>query len=193
MKIKWPARSGRAVRNASKSPGLVYDCELAAQIKEGDRKALRHLVERHLGRARNYLLHRLGEGHEQFIDRVLAATLNEALRHIGPYSAGSASTPIELWLIRLVEKNLVRMGRELRIETRASSSQAPNDSDLAQFRGALSRIPERYRAVLILAVVEQMPAADIAAALGVSPAAGMRRLRAALKHLGSALESQEAG
>ena len=46
--------------------------------------------------------------------------------------------------------------------------------------------------VLSLALFEQMPATAIAQTLGVSPAGAMRRLRAALRRVGNALEKQEA-
>jgi DNA-directed RNA polymerase specialized sigma24 family protein len=191
MKINVPSRPETMNNNARKSPGLAYDCELAARLKDGDRNALRQLVERHVGRVRTYLLHRLGEGNDQSADRVLAATFNDALRHINPYANGSATTPMEFWLISLAEKNLKRLGSDPKSASPPASTKVPPDSDLARFRAALTAIPDRFRAVLVLAVIEQMPASEIAQCLGVSPASAMRRLREALKQLGAALEKQE--
>jgi RNA polymerase sigma factor (sigma-70 family) len=208
VKIQLPVQVNRSVRNARKDPGLDYDCEIAARIKEGDRKALRQFVERHIGRVHTYLLHRLSddEGNDGIINELVAATFNEALRRIGPYASSTASTPMDLWLIRLAERNLSKQQRdpahtvasksnnsELRTqnsELRTQNSKPP-PSDLYRFRAALSGIPNRYRAVLSLAVFEQMPAGEIAQSLGVSPARAMRRLRDALRRLNKVLEEQE--
>jgi len=173
--------------NARKDPGLASDCELAARIKEGDREALRRLVERHIGRLHSYLLHRVGDGHDELIDRVVAATFSDALRRITPYAKGTASTPMNLWLIRLAERNLAR--------TRSASPftvDAP-PSDLTRLRAAMSALPNRHKFVLSLAVFEQMPPGDIAAALGTSPSGAMRRLRTALNRVGQVLAKQEGG
>jgi DNA-directed RNA polymerase specialized sigma24 family protein len=100
---------------------------------------------------------------------------------------------MEFWLIRLAEKNLKALGAEGAAAVQASGAPVTQDrSDLYRFRAALSTVPERFRAVLVLAVIEQMPATEIAYSLGLSPAGAMRRLRAALKSIGVALEKQEA-
>jgi DNA-directed RNA polymerase specialized sigma24 family protein len=195
MKIKWPARPDNSGNSMKKSPGLANDCELAARIKEGDRRALRQLVERHIGRVRTYLLHRLGEDRVDTVDRVVALTFGDALHLIGPYATGSASMPMEFWLIRLAEKNLSRMRPDKKSAGEAIDRHAAHaqGSDLARFRAALSGIPDRFRSVLVLAVIEQMPANEIAQCMGVSPASAMRSLRTALKRLGIALDRQGAG
>jgi len=195
MKALWPARpDGTNNSSIKKSPGLAYDCELAARIQEGDRDALRHLIERHIGRVQMYLVHRLGEGRDEIIDKIVTATFGEALRLIGPYANGSAATPMEFWLIRLAEKNLKRLGADKSTTGQLTTGTDPADhSDLARFRAALAAIPERFRAVLVLAVIEQLPAADIAHSLGTSPAGAMRRLHAALKSVSIALRNSEGG
>jgi DNA-directed RNA polymerase specialized sigma24 family protein len=132
------------------------------------------------------------EGNDEIIDAIVKATFSEALRLISPYASGSATTPMEFWLIRLAEKNLKRRGAAPLGSGQAIDADAAQDrSDLARFRAALADVPERFRSVLVLAVVEQMPAADIAHCTGLSPAGAMRRLRAALKSAGAALEKQE--
>ncbi len=191
----------RSVRTARRDPGLEYDCEIAARIKEGDRKALRQFVERHIGRVHTYLLHRLGEGegNDVLIDKVVAATFNQALRRIGPYASSAATTPMDLWLIRIAEKNLSKQQRNPpspvaaksdNSEPRTQNPELPT-SDLTRFREALSALPNRNRAVLALAIFEQMPAGEIAQGLGVSPTRAMRRLRDALKRLSKVLAEQE--
>lgn len=170
--------------NGDKSPGLAYDCDIAARIRQGDRAALKQLIERHTGRVHRYLVHRLGDGNDDIIDRVLAATFTTALRRIGPYANSTASTPMELWLIHIAERKLAGMKTANRPITQ-------HPTDLDRLRAALATLPNRHGFVLSLALFEQMPAAPIAQTLGLSPAAGMRRLRAALKRVGHALEKQE--
>jgi DNA-directed RNA polymerase specialized sigma24 family protein len=184
MKISLPIQLQRDSA-ARKDPGLASDCELAARIREGDRKALRRLVERHTGRLHSYLLHRLGEGSDDQIDRVVAVTFSDALRRLTPYAKGTATTPMNLWLIRLAERNLAR--------TRNASSPKPLNpqSDLTRLRAAMSALPNRHKFVLSLAVFEQMPPSDIAAVLGTTPSGAMRRLRTALKRVGQVLAKQE--
>jgi len=186
MKITLPIQL-RGDGAARKDPGLASDCELAARIKEGDREALRRLVERHIGRLHSYLLHRLGEGHDELVDRVVAATFSDALRRLTPYTKGTATTPMNLWLIRLAERNLAR--------TRSASPSTVDapPSDLTRLHAAMSALPNRHRFVLSLAVFEQMPPGDIAAALGTTPSGAMRRLRSALKRVGQVLAKQEEG
>jgi len=201
VKMRMPVQVNRSVRTTRKDPGLEYDCEIAARIKEGDHKALRQFVERHIGRVHTYLLHRLGEaeGNDALIDKVIAATFNEALRRIGPYASGAATTPMDLWLIRMAEKNLSKQQRNPpstvgskgeNSELRTQNSQL-QPSDLTRFREALSALPNRNRAVLALAIFEQMPAGEIAQSLGVSPTRAMRRLRDALRRLSKVLAEQE--
>jgi DNA-directed RNA polymerase specialized sigma24 family protein len=57
----------------------------------------------------------------------------------------------------------------------------------------MSALPNRHKFVLSLAVFEQMPPGDIAAALGTSPSGAMRRLRTALNRVGQVLAKQEGG
>src|SRR4029453_8051339 len=106
MKLNLPIQRDSAAR---RDPGLANDCDLAAHIKDGDRDALRRLVERHIGRLHSYLLRRLGEGQDDLINKVVAVTFSDALRRLGPYARGTASTPMHLWLIRLAERNLARI------------------------------------------------------------------------------------
>jgi len=203
MKLSLPIQRDNAAR---KDPGLANDCDLAARIKDGDRQALRLLVERHIGRLRSYLLHRLGEGQGDIIDRVVAATFFDALQRLGPYARGTASTPMNLWLIGLAERKLARVRTVSTPKARTpqpgflSGTGFPSEaevlspqSDLTRLRAAMAHLPNRYRFVLALAVFEQMPAGDMAHALGMSPAGAMRRLRAALKRVGKVLAKQEEG
>ncbi|MEO8285856.1 MAG: hypothetical protein ABI670_05435 [Chloroflexota bacterium] len=187
MPIRLP---GQAKQPISREPGLAFDCELAGRVTEGDPGALRQLVDRHAGRVANYLLRRLGEGHDELIDKIVATTFAEAIRHIGPYAKGSATTPMDLWLVRLAEKSLAKQ-RPAPTPVQAQTGQADTPSDLARLRLAMTTIPERQRFVLALAIFEQMPAHEIAQTLPATPAGAMRRLRTALKGVSKALEAQE--
>ncbi len=186
---------------AKKSPGLAYDCELAARIRQSDREALTQLIERHCGRVQSYLIRRLGEHNSTLIETVIASTFSDALKHIGSYASGTASTPMELWLIRLAESKLARRpttvgdeGRRTKDEgltTHNEQETAPDTSDLARLRTSMAVLSNRDNAVLSLALFEQLPAFDIAHALGTTPRGALRRLRSALKRVGKELEKQE--
>jgi DNA-directed RNA polymerase specialized sigma24 family protein len=187
MRINLPVNRGGG---AGRAPGLAYDCDLASRVRQGDREALKQLVERHIGRTHTYLLHRLGEGHDDTIDKVITATFADALRSLGPYSNGTASTPMDLWLIRLAERNLARLRPSSPSAVHPSQAQ-DQPSDISRLRASMSSLPNRYNFVLSLALFEQMTAGDIAYTLGVTPSGAMRRLRAALKRVGKALDKQE--
>jgi RNA polymerase sigma-70 factor (ECF subfamily) len=187
MKITLPIQRDNAAR---KPPGLAYDCELAARVRDGDRDALKLLVDRHMGRVQTYLLHRLGSGHDDTIEKVVAATFADAMRRLGPYARGTASTPMEMWLIRLAERRLAQARPTPPPPVKIDKSADP-PSDLTRLRAAMTALPPRHRFVLALAIYEQMPPADIASTLGVTPSAAMRRLRSALMRVAKALHRQE--
>jgi DNA-directed RNA polymerase specialized sigma24 family protein len=187
MKLTLPLQRDNPAR---KPPGLAYDCELAARVRDGDRDALKLLVDRHMGRVQTYLLHRLGTGHDAMIEKVVAATFTDAMRRLRPYARGTASTPMEMWLIRLAERRLVQARPAAPPPVKVDKATDP-PSDLTRLRSAISSLRPRHGFVLALAVYEQMPPADIAATLGVTPTAAMRRLRAALMRVARVLQQQE--
>jgi DNA-directed RNA polymerase specialized sigma24 family protein len=166
---------------------LAYDRELAARIHAGDRAALERFVDRHAGTVYRYMAHRLGEEQDDLAHRLTAEAISDALGKLGGYARGRADTPVELWLLRVAERRLAKS--KLR---RVPPPDRPDDvePDVDVVRRALSRMPSRRAFPLALAVFQQLTAAEMAGALGTSPARAMRQLRAALKRVGAELERE---
>lgn len=166
------------------SEGLADDCALAAKVSEGDTAALARLLERHQARVSRYLQHRLGAGHEPFIQDVIKATFDDALQHVRPYARGTASIPMEYWLIRLAEQNLVKLQSAVgKTQVRSGLAKAEDvqeEGDLPIVRRALAALPAQDSFVLALALFEGMSAPELAATLGVGQARALKRLRSAL-------------
>jgi DNA-directed RNA polymerase specialized sigma24 family protein len=189
MKLPLPDSLKRDT-SASRSPGLEVDCDLARRIREGDRAALARLLDRHTGRMQSYLHRRLGPGPDRdaLVENVLKATFTEALRKMAPYARGSASVPMEMWLLRLAERNLARVHKKPKGKTHRPSESA---TDLERLRAVMEVLPGKHNSVLALALFEQMPAQEMAQALGTSPTGAMSRLRSALKRTARELTAQE--
>ena len=198
MKLKLPTIRNKQANARNKalpaSEGLAYDCALAARIMEGNTAALERLVERHAARVNRYLHHRLGAGHEPLIQTVVKATFDEALRHLRPYAKGTASTPMEYWLIRLAERNV---GKLQHIKGKPQATVVPQkdgdkaEGDLAIVRRALTALPRTDSFVLALALFEGMSAPEIASSLGVGQAHALARLRSALAAISKQLPISE--
>jgi DNA-directed RNA polymerase specialized sigma24 family protein len=179
----WSRQATQRNNGLPASEGLAYDCALAEKILEGDTTALARLLERHQARVSRYLQHRLGAGHEPFIQDVLKATFDDVLHHIRPYAKGSASTPMEYWLIRLAEHNMIKLqgvAVKAQVGRGPGKAETEDDGDLPIVRRALAALPSQDSFVLALALFEGMSAPEIAATLGVSQARAMKKLRGAL-------------
>jgi DNA-directed RNA polymerase specialized sigma24 family protein len=177
------------------SEGLAYDCVLAAGISEGDTASLDRLLERHAARVNRYLNHRLGTGHEMLVQTIVKATFDEALQHIRPYAKNAASTPMEYWLVRLAERNLIKTQKapvkaQAAVE-KTKKPEAKDESDLAIVRRAMAKIPVEESFVIALALFEGMSAPEIALTLGTGQASSMKKLRSALAALSRALPASE--
>ena len=180
----WNRQASQRSSELPASEGLADDCALAAKVMEGDISALARLLERHQARVSRYLQHRLGAGHEPFIQDVIKATFDDALQHIRPYARGTTSIPMEYWLIRLAEQNLVKLqGAAGKAQVRSGLAKAEDvreEGDLPTVRRALAALQAQDSFVLSLALFEGMSAPELAATLGVGQARALKRLRSAL-------------
>lgn len=163
-----------------RSEGLDFDCALAAGIREGNPVALERLVERHLPRVQRYAEHRLGQGHDDIVWQVVRSTFDDAMRNLGPYARGTATTPFECLLIRMAERNL---GKAIKARADEPARLSESEGDLPVVREAIRKLPRRYAFVLGLAIYEGMSPEEIAQTLGMGQARAMRRLRAALREV----------
>jgi RNA polymerase sigma factor (sigma-70 family) len=189
LSIKIP-RSQPAPHNVE---GLAFDCELAERIRDGDQMALERLVERHMPGVNRYVHHRLGPGHDEQAWSVVRSTFDEALQKLGPYARKSTTTPMGYWLIRLAERNLGKQLSRTRKDRQDKIAFTSNneEEDLAIVRSAMTALPQRYSSVLALALFEGMSTEAIAYTLGVGQARALRRLRAALKQIGTKLAPEQ--
>lgn len=160
-----------------RSPERELDRQLAAGIAEGDREALSRLLTRHLQPLYTYLERRLGPKHDDLISQLVMSTFEEALSKLQPYARGTASLPMRLWLIKLANRHLSRSKREIK----PAADDAKENREVAELRRAILAIPARQQDALSLALFEEMPAREIAQALGVRPGRAMHLLRDGLK------------
>jgi DNA-directed RNA polymerase specialized sigma24 family protein len=183
-----PKGSGR-----SDSPGAQVDRELAARIGKGDREALERLLDRHLDPVYAYIRRRLGPDHDELAAQVVTATFEQALRRMGPYARGTASTPMRLWLFKLAGNHLASrrfwildFGFWSRSVNPKSKIRVPSGrpKSIMALRESIAALPPRKQAVLSLALFEELVAEELAAAAGVSVPRAMRLLRSALRSLG---------
>ncbi len=179
----WNRQTAQRSNELPAAEGLADDCAFAAKVMEGDTAALARLLDRHQARVNRYLQHRLGAGHEPFIQDVIKATFSDALQHIRPYARGTTSVPMEYWLIRLAEHNLVKLqgiAGKAQVPSGPAKEEVQQEGDLPIVRRALTVLPAQDSFVLALALFEGMSAPEIAATLGVGQVSALKRLRAAL-------------
>ena len=180
-----------------RSPGLELDYEIARQIGDGKQVGLERLVERQLAPLHGYLSRRLGPGQEELVEEVVKATFAEAMKKLRPYQRGATTLPMRLWFLRMANRHLARQqarirNYELRItnyETEKRHSVGRESEQLGRLRAAMRDMSPRQQAALALALFEEMPPDEIAAALGVSPGRAMRILREALRRAGGGQSS----
>jgi RNA polymerase sigma-70 factor (ECF subfamily) len=192
------------------SPETVRLLDLAGA---GDAAALGELVTRHRDAVRRFVELRLDpniQGRVDASDVVQEAHL-EAVRRIQDYLA-RRPMPFHLWLCKTAYENLVRLrrqhtevagravGREQSLPDRSSvliarqvvaglapDRQAQEAELAAQVQGALARLDDADREVLLLRTFDGLGNAEAAAVLGIEPAAASKRYGRALVRLKQAL------
>src|SRR6476469_3074931 len=179
----WNRQTAQRNNDLPAAEGLADDSALAAKVLEGDTAALARLLERHQARVSRYLQHRLGAGNEPFVQDVIKATFDDALHHIRPYAKGTTSIPMEYWLIRLAEQNLVKLqgaAGKAQVRSGLHKAEVEAEGDLPIVRRALAALPAQDSFALALALFEGMSAPEIATTLGVGQARALKRLRSGL-------------
>lgn len=173
------------------------DAELVARIGQGDSKAARALVDRHLGRMLTLARRMLGD--EAEAEDVAQEVFLRVWRTAAKWKPGAAK--FETWMHR-VALNLCydRLRRRREVVTDDLPEQidgAPSAYDrLAEadrsgrVAAALKALPERQRAAITLVSFQEMSNIDAAESLGVSVEALESLLARARRTLRAALEGE---
>jgi len=191
-------------RDADESQRSATEPPLPEAIAPGDQPAFDELVAAHQERIRR-MVHRLlgwSDDAEDVVQEVFLAALTGLKRFRGRSSIGT-------WLgaIAVNKCRSHRRFRELGLRllrgfrsTAAPGDTAPQSSldreeTLERVRRAVRSLPAKYREVIVLRYLEEMPIAEVAALTGLSANAvqirlhrGRRRLRSALTGPGRGIE-----
>jgi RNA polymerase sigma-70 factor (ECF subfamily) len=178
---------------ASRDP----DADLVRRIGDGDARAARALVDRHLGRMLTLARRMLGD--EAEAEDVAQEVFLRVWRSAARWRPGEAK--FETWMHR-VALNLCydRLRRRREVVTDAPPErvdEGPNQQDAAEaadrsrrIEAALLELPERQRAAITLVHFEEMSNIEAAAALGVSVDALESLLARARRSLREALAGE---
>ena len=172
--------------------------DLACQIRKDPESGARRLFAEHGARLRAFAL-RLCEDPAAADDLALRA-LSRAVERIGQFRGGDPHTWLCSILVRMRRSDLRRAG--VRAERAAEPGEldalpdpGPDPlaalvarSDAEAVAAAVSRLPELYRAVVLLRYWEEFSLADTAAALGVPLGTAKFRLTRARAILRAGLE-----
>ena len=172
--------------------------DLACQIRKDPESGARRLFAEHGARLRAFAL-RLCEDPAAADDLALRA-LSRAVERIGQFRGGDPHTWLCSILVRMRRSDLRRAG--VRAERAAEPGEldalpdpGPDPlaalvarSDAEAVAAAVSRLPELYRAVVLLRYWEEFSLADTAAALGVPLGTAKFRLSRARAILRAGLE-----
>jgi RNA polymerase sigma-70 factor (ECF subfamily) len=180
-------------------PPTSDDRQLLQRIGRGDRQALTELYARHRQMLFHYLLHLTPD--RGLAEELLQDTLVAVWKSAASFEGRSSVTT---WLIgvtrRQAHNTLRRRGVELvdltEVETMPASEPEPEDALLAtmareQVAEALGCLGPLHREVLMLAFVQELSYAEIAAALGVPIGTVKSRLSYAKRTLKAALVDRE--
>ncbi len=189
MADTWPTTSASDARAGP--AGEVRQSELAERGRRGDVLAFQRLVESQRLRVAR-LAHRL-LGWPDEVDDVVQDVFVSALENAGKFRGDcSPSTWLTTITVNTCRSRRRRLRRLLlaraqkRVEPRAFERPAPASMDreaFARVRQAVQALPARYREVIVLRYLEEMPAARISQVLGVSHNAVEVRLNRARKRL----------
>lgn len=177
------------------------DEALVSRAAAGDEAAFEDLVRRHRERAYR-LAHRL-TGDDADAADVLQETFLQVFRHLGGFRGESRFTT---WLYRVVTNAaLMRRRTRSRQPTESLETYLPRfDGDgrhaatpaelqvvsrveeildrrtlAARARSGMARLPDIYRDAFVLRDLEELPTSEVAAVLGIAPAAVRQRVHRA--------------
>jgi RNA polymerase sigma-70 factor (ECF subfamily) len=174
------------------------DPELMWRLVRGESSALGELYDRYREPVRRFIVRATSDAHD--VDDLVQATFLAAAKTAARYDGRSSSRP---WLIGIAAQLLRRrrqsFGRFLAVLSSlgsAARATTPDPQATLQARRDLERallaISEAKRITFLMAEVERLSCAEIAAALGVPIGTVWTRLHAARRELRRALEEGDA-
>ena len=164
------------------------------RLVSGDLRALGPLYTRHRGVVMNVLRHQVRESELDDLCQEVFLTFAKVADRLRPgvsvksflvgiaAKKGKKSGVVEWVRSRLVDRNVSK-------EERTSSPQLAVDAGRDAER-LLSKLPEEWRTIIVLNVVEGWTAEEIAASLGVSPNTVFTRLHRARQKIKELTESE---
>jgi RNA polymerase sigma-70 factor (ECF subfamily) len=168
------------------------DDALGAAVLRGDEDAFRTLYRRHTPRLRRLVARLVGDVNAESDDAVQEAWMR-AVRGLGEFRKdASFSTWISAIAIRVCHETFRRQKRWSFVGGELPDTLATRPGmvhERLDLEAAMARLPEGYRAVLVLHDVEGLTHGDIAERLGIAEGTSkstLSRARAAVRlHLGS--------
>lgn len=172
------------------------DSTLLMAWRSGNTNAGNALLERHYAPLRRFLRNRVGAHADELLQRTFLACIESHQRIRGDSS-------FRTYLYTIARNELCRLYRQRHLhgrfvdiddcvlrtpEVSAFESQVCVDSRRA-LSGAVLRLPERDRALLDMAYLEELDSMTLSAALGIKPTSVRSRLHRVRKELRSALSS----
>jgi RNA polymerase sigma-70 factor (ECF subfamily) len=185
----------RLATSAAEQAATVSDADLMRALAQGDMGALGQLYDRHHARVRRFVVRATADAED--VDDLVQATFLEATRSAARYDGRPTCSP---WLVGIAVHLLGRrrqsFGRLLAALAMLSSRRRPVDPRPAlQARTdvdkALARLSEAKRVTVLMAEVEGMSCAEIAAALRIPIGTVWTRLHAARRELRRSLGDEE--
>jgi RNA polymerase sigma-70 factor (ECF subfamily) len=180
------------------------DEQLVERVKEGDLSAFELLVRRHNQRLYRAIRSVLRTGEE--VEDAMQDAYFAALKHIGQFE-GRAQ--FGTWLIKIgINEARARLRRRVRLvalddlpadseaaanmaehePVRTPEQQVGNHEIVAFVEAAIDRLPDDYRQVLVLRMVDSLDTAETAEVLGMGESAVRQRLHRAREMLEKDLE-----
>jgi len=193
MQAPVPANTAEA------GPGHQPDEQLVERVKQGDLTAFELLVRRHNQRLYRAIRSVLRSGEE--IEDAMQDTYFAALKHVDQFE-GRAQ--FGTWLLKIgineARARLRRRGRLVALDdlpevgrapstmaeqnpVRTPEQQAGSHEIIGLVEAAIDRLPDDYRQVLVLRMVDALDTAETAEVLGLGEAAVRQRLHRARQML----------
>jgi RNA polymerase sigma-70 factor (ECF subfamily) len=171
---------------------------LVARAQAGDRDAFAALYERHQAGMFRFALHLTGE--RAAADDVVQEVFVAFMRGLARFTEGRPLRAYLYGIARHIAARRVRRNRlwvpfDVQTHEPATGPAVTDDlqrqEDLLHLRQAILALPRKYREVIVLCDLEQLPYEDAAASMGCAVGTIRSRLHRARTRLARLLERQE--